>query len=42
MGKAGRKQVETGKFSMERRNERLKRVFDEATAPLCSKSDFDG
>ena len=32
MGKVGRKQVETGKFSMGRRNKRLKRVFDEAIA----------
>ena len=32
MGKAGRWEVEHGKFSIEHRNEVLKRVFDEATA----------
>jgi len=32
MGKAGRWEVEHGKFSIERRNEKLKRIFDEATA----------
>lgn len=32
MGKAGRLGIETGKFSIEKRNEKLKRVFDEATA----------
>ena len=32
MGKAGRKEIETGKFSIKRRNEKLKRIFDEATA----------
>jgi len=32
MGKAGRKEVETGKFSIERRKEKLKRIFDEAIA----------
>ena len=32
MGKAGRQQVERGKFSIEKRNEKLKRIFDEATA----------
>lgn len=32
MGKAGRWEVEQGKFSIERRNEKLKRIFDEATA----------
>jgi len=31
-GKAGRWEVEHGKFSIERRNEKLKRIFDEATA----------
>jgi glycosyltransferase involved in cell wall biosynthesis len=32
MGKAARWEVEQGKFSIERRNEKLKRIFDEATA----------
>lgn len=32
MGKAGRWEVEHGRFSIERRNEKLKRIFDEATA----------
>ncbi len=32
MGRAGRQEIETGKFSIERRNERLKTIFDEATA----------
>ena len=32
MGKAGRWEVEHGKFSIENRNEKLKRIFDEATA----------
>jgi glycosyltransferase involved in cell wall biosynthesis len=32
MGKAGRWEVEHGKFSIEKRNEKLKRIFDEATA----------
>jgi glycosyltransferase involved in cell wall biosynthesis len=31
MGKAGRKEVEHGRFSIERRSEKLKRIFDEAT-----------
>lgn len=31
MGTAGRKEIETGKFSIGRRNEKLKRVFEEAT-----------
>jgi glycosyltransferase involved in cell wall biosynthesis len=31
MGKAGRQETETGKFSIEKRNEKLKRIFDEAT-----------
>ncbi len=31
MGKAGRQEVEIGKFSLTRRNEKLKRIFDEAT-----------
>ena len=32
MGKAGRWEIEQGKFSVKRRNEKLKRIFDEATA----------
>jgi len=32
MGKAARWEIEHGKFSIERRNEKLKRIFDEATA----------
>lgn len=32
MGKAGRCEVEQGRFSIKRRNEKLKRIFDEATA----------
>jgi glycosyltransferase involved in cell wall biosynthesis len=32
MGKAGRQEVETGRFSISRRNEQLKRIFDEAIA----------
>ncbi|MFC2072262.1 glycosyltransferase family 4 protein [Chloroflexota bacterium] len=32
MGKAGRWEVEYGRFSIEKRNEKLKRVLDEATA----------
>ena len=31
MGKAGRWEVEHGRFSIEKRNEKLKRIFDEAT-----------
>jgi glycosyltransferase involved in cell wall biosynthesis len=31
MGKAGRQEIENGKFSIEKRNEKLKRIFDEAT-----------
>ena len=31
MGKAGRQEIETGKFSIEKRNEKLKGIFDEAT-----------
>lgn len=30
MGKAGRWEIEHGRFSIDRRNEVLKRVFDEA------------
>lgn len=32
MGKAGRLEIEIGKFSIEKRNEKLKMIFDEATA----------
>ena len=32
MGRAGRWEIEHGRFSIERRNEKLKRIFDEATA----------
>lgn len=32
MGKAGRQEAEEGRFSLENRNEKLKRIFDEATA----------
>lgn len=32
MGKAGREKIESGKFSIENRNQMLKRIFDEATA----------
>lgn len=32
MGKAGRWEIEHGKFSIEKRNEKLKKIFDEATA----------
>ena len=31
MGRAGRQEIETGKFSIEKRNEKLKRIFDEVT-----------
>ena len=31
MGKAGRQEIESGRFSIEKRNEKLKRIFDEAT-----------
>ena len=31
MGKVGRQEIETGKFSIKNRNEKLKRIFDEAT-----------
>lgn len=35
MGRAARWEVEHGKFSIERRNEVLKRIFDEATGSSC-------
>ena len=31
MGMAGRDEIETGRFSIEKRNEKLKRIFDEVT-----------
>jgi glycosyltransferase involved in cell wall biosynthesis len=31
MGTAGREEIETGKYSIEKRNEKLKMIFDEAT-----------
>lgn len=31
MGKAGRQEIETGKFSLQKRNGKLKRIFDKAT-----------
>lgn len=31
MGKAGRQEIESGKFSIETRNKKLKKIFDEAT-----------
>jgi glycosyltransferase involved in cell wall biosynthesis len=36
MGRAGRQETETGKFSIEKRNEKLKRIFDEATDELVT------
>lgn len=33
MGISGRREIEVGKFSIEKRNEKLKRIFDEALAP---------
>ena len=33
MGRAGRWEIEEGKFCLEKRNKKLKRIFDEATAP---------
>ena len=36
MGKAGRDEIEQGRFSIRNRNEKLKRIFDEATnASMC-------
>jgi glycosyltransferase involved in cell wall biosynthesis len=32
MARAARWEVEHGKFSLQRRNEKLKRIFDEATS----------
>ena len=32
MGKAGRSEIENGKFSIQNRNEKLKQIFDEATS----------
>lgn len=39
MGKAGRQEIETGRFSIEKRNEKLKRIFDEATGGEGIKSE---
>ena len=32
MGRNARREIETGKFSIKKRNEKLKKIFDEATA----------
>jgi len=37
MGKAARREVEEGKFSIRKRNEKLKKIFDEATSGTHSK-----
>jgi len=37
MGKAARWETEEGKFSIKKRNEKLKRIFDEATAGMCGE-----
>ena len=37
MGKAGRQEIETGRFSIEKRNEKLKRIFGEATGKSLEK-----
>ena len=37
MGRAGRWEVEHGKFSIERRNERLKRILDECTSRVFNQ-----
>lgn len=34
MGKAARYEIEFGRFTIEKRNEKLKRIFDEATASM--------
>ena len=39
MGRAGRQEIETGRFSIEKRNEKLKRIFDEATGGEGIKSE---
>ena len=31
MGRTGRQEIEVGKFSIKKRNEKLKKIFDEAT-----------
>lgn len=41
MGKGGRWEVEHGKFSIPERNEKLKRIFDEATAAPLSHTGVD-
>jgi len=37
MGKAAKQEVEEGKFSIKNRNEKLKRIFDEATSTALGK-----
>lgn len=37
MGKAGRQEIDTGKFSIEKRNEKLKRIFDKAIGDAVRK-----
>jgi len=37
MGETARREVEEGKFSITKRNEKLKRIFDEATSEVCHK-----
>ncbi len=39
MGRAGRREIETGSFSIEKRNEKLKRIFDEAIGRSLEKSE---
>ena len=42
MGKAGRWEIENGKFSIEKRNKKLKRIFDEATELKFSEGGLTG
>jgi glycosyltransferase involved in cell wall biosynthesis len=42
MGRAGRQEVEDGKFSMKQRNEKLKRVLDESIEGFPKRGSFDG
>ena len=37
MGRAGRQEIESGKFSIEKRNEKLKKIFDEAIGDAVQK-----
>ena len=37
MGRAGRQEIETGKFSIKKRNKKLKRIFDEAIGDAVQK-----